>query len=86
LYRKFRNADKGDLGEAHNVAIPDAHYLNGTPLAEYTKPKAPVALGRHAPHKLERLPEEGVEDVFSRKQEVATPSVESHDSFIEISK
>jgi hypothetical protein len=31
------------------------------------------------------MPEEPAESVFAKKQEVVTPSVESHDSFVEVS-
>ncbi|KIW09036.1 uncharacterized protein PV09_00929 [Verruconis gallopava] len=90
LYRKFRNAEKGDLHDPRKVATPDLDYLNGPAAFERsTRNRVPVPAAtnsRHVSHKLENLPEEPSEAVFTKKAEVNTPGVESHDSFIEVDK
>lgn len=86
LYRKFRASNNGDLAQAASLAIPDSDYMNGpTEIGQSANIKSVAAKDRHFPHRLYSMPEEPVERTFAKRQEILTP-VESHDSFVEVSR
>ena len=86
LYRKFRASNNGDLAQVASLAIPDSDYINGaTEVGSSAKAESITTTKRHFPHRLDSMPEEPVHRTGTKRHEILTP-VESHDSFVEVSR
>jgi hypothetical protein len=100
LFRKYRNLPGGDLHGQVRVPFPDEDYLQGPELSSFAfgnlamnGTQAPaqrlpsgIAAQHHIPNRLNEIVEEAPVCHEAPAQVVRSPTIESHDSFVEVEK